>query len=249
MSDDGNELTVLGHIGEFRKRLVRSVIAVTIVTIIAFIFARQIFYFLILPAEGINLIYVEMTEMIGTYMKVCLAAGIVVTMPYITYQALMFVSPALSRSEKKYMYLVMPWVGLMFIAGVAFGYFILLPPATKFLITFGSDIATPQIKIGNYIGLITRLLLAIGFVFEMPVITTFLSRIGIIKPKWLSDKRKIAIIFAFILAALITPTFDPINQILVAVPLVILYELSILLSKLVYKKKVDKKTPVSSPAA
>lgn len=249
MSDSGKDLSVLGHLDELRKRLIRSVIAVAIATLIAFIFAKQIFYFLILPAEGINLIYIEMTEMVGTYMKVCLAAGLVVTMPYITYQGLMFISPALKRSEKKYIYLALPWIGLMFIAGVAFGYFILLPPATKFLITFGSDIATPQIKIGNYIGLITRLLLAIGFVFEMPVITTFLSRIGVIKPKWLSDKRKIAVIFSFILAAIITPTFDPINQILVAIPMVVLYELSILLSRLVYKKKVDVVTPASSPAS
>ncbi len=248
MSDDGKDLSVLGHIDELRKRLIRSVIAVAIATLIAFIFAKQIFYFLILPAEGINLIYIEMTEMIGTYMKVCLAAGLVVTMPYITYQGLMFISPALKHNEKKYVYLALPWIGLMFIAGVAFGYFILLPPATKFLITFGSDIATPQIKIGNYIGLVTRLLLAIGLVFEMPVITTFLSRIGVIKPKWLSDRRKIAIIFAFVLAAIITPTFDPINQIMVAIPLVVLYELSILLSRLVYKKRTDVVTPESSPA-
>jgi len=111
----------------------------------------------------------------------------------------------------------------MFLGGVAFGYFIQIPPATKFLITFGSEIATPQIKIGNYISIVSRLLVAIGLVFEMPVVTTFLSRLGIITPKWLANKRKVAIIFAFILGAIITPTFDPINQTLVAAPLIILY--------------------------
>ena len=125
----------------------------------------------------------------------------------------------------------------MFGAGVIFSYFILVPPATKFLLTWGSDIATPQIKIGNYISVVTRLLLAVGLVFELPVITTFLSRLGIITPKWLSDKRKLAIIFAFILAAIITPTFDPINQSLVAIPLIILYEMSIWLAKLVQRKQ------------
>lgn len=239
MSDAKQELSILSHIDELRSRLIKSVIAVVITTLIAFVFAKQIFYFLILPAEGINLVYIEMTEMIGTYMKVCLAAGIFLAMPYITYQSIMFISPALSRREKKYVYFILPWVGLMFIGGVAFGYFILIPPATNFLITFGSDIATPQIKIGNYIGLVTRLLLAIGFVFELPVVTTFLSRIGVLKPEWLSSRRKMAIIVSFILAALITPTFDPINQILVAIPMVALYELSIWLSKLVYRKKDD----------
>ena len=248
MSDD-KKLTILGHLLELRKRLIKSVIAVAITTLISFIFAKQIFYILILPAEGINLIFIEMTEMIGTYMKVCLASGIILAMPYIVFQFIMFVSPALTRKEKKYVYLVLPWIALMFAAGVAFSYFILIPPATKFLITFGSDIATPQIKIGNYISIVTRLLLAIGLVFEMPVITTFLSRLGVITPKWLSSKRKMAVIFAFILAAIITPTFDPLNQSLVAVPLVILYEMSIWLAKLVQRRKPELVPAVSPPVS
>lgn len=248
MSND-RKLTIFGHLGELRKQLIRSVIAIAVTSLISFIFAKQIFYILILPAAGINLIYIEMTEMIGTYMKVCIASGIVLAMPYLAYQGIMFVSPALTSKEKRYVYVALPWIALMFMAGVAFGYFILVPPAISFLITFGSDIATPQIKIGNYISIVTRLLLAIGFAFEMPVITTFLARLGIIKPKWLSDRRKPAIIIAFILAAIITPTFDPINQILVAVPLIVLYELSIWLAKLVQRKESRVVTPVSSPAS
>lgn len=248
MSND-RKLTIFGHLGELRKQLIRSVIAIAVTSLISFIFAKQIFYILILPAAGINLIYIEMTEMIGTYMKVCIASGIVLAMPYLAYQGIIFVSPALTSKEKRYVYVALPWIALMFMAGVAFGYFILVPPAINFLITFGSDIATPQIKIGNYISIVTRLLLAIGFAFEMPVITTFLARLGIIKPKWLSDRRKPAIIIAFILAAIITPTFDPINQILVAVPLIVLYELSIWLAKLVQRKESRVVTPVSSPAS
>jgi sec-independent protein translocase protein TatC len=236
MSSNGR-LTVLGHLGELRSRLIRSVIAVVITSIIAFIFADWIFYFLVLPAGSINLIYVEMTEMLGTYMRVCLAAGIALAMPYLVYQVIMFVSPALTPREKKYIYLALPWIGLMFIGGVLFGYFVLIPPALKFLLGFGSNIATPQIKIGSYISLVTRLLLAIGLVFELPVITTFLAKIGVVKAKWLASKRRPAIIFAFILAAVITPTFDPINQTLVAAPLVVLYELSIWLARLVQKKE------------
>jgi sec-independent protein translocase protein TatC len=246
MSDD-KKLTVLGHLGELRSRLVKCVIVVVITSLISFIFAKQIFNILILPAEGIELIYIEMTEMIGTYMRVSLASGIILAMPYLIYQAIMFISPALTRKEKKYVYLILPWVTLMFVGGVAFGYFILVPPATKFLITFGSDIATPQIKIGNYISIITRLLVAIGIVFELPVLTTFLARIGVITPKWLANKRKLAIIFAFILAAIITPTFDPINQSLVAIPLVILYEMSIWLAKLVHRGKKEEGLAPATP--
>ncbi len=235
MSDD-KRLTVLEHISELRRRLIRCLIAVSVTTIISFVFAKQIFEILKSPAGEINLIFIEMTEMIGTYMRVSLVSGIILAMPYLVYQLIMFISPALTRREKKRVYLILPWVALMFVGGVIFAYFILVPPAVKFLVTFGSDIATPQIKIGNYISIVSRLLLSIGLVFEMPVITTFLARLGIITPKWLSDKRRPAIILAFILAAIITPTFDPVNQILVAAPLIILYEVSIWLAKLVQRK-------------
>jgi sec-independent protein translocase protein TatC len=231
------KLTVLGHLHELRNRLIKCVIALVITTVVAFVFADWIFYALILPTGGIQLIYIEMTEMLGTYMRVALAGGIVLAMPYLVYQVIMFVAPALTAGEKKYVYLILPWVGLMFVGGVIFGYFVLIPPAIRFLLTFGSNIAIPQIKVGSYISLVTRLLLAIGLVFELPVITTFLARIGIIKAKWLADRRRIAIILAFVLGAVITPTFDPINQTLVAVPLIVLYEMSIWLARLVQKKE------------
>jgi sec-independent protein translocase protein TatC len=244
---DDKKSPILGHLREMRGRLIRCVIAVVITTGISFIFAKQIFQVLIIPAGDIDLIFIEMTEMLGTYMKVCLTSGIILAMPYIIFQLLMFVSPALTHKEKKYVYVILPFVGMMFIAGVVFGYYILVPPGMRFLTTFGSDIATPQIKIGNYISVVTRLLLAIGFVFEMPVVSTFLARLGVLTPKWLSGKRKPAIILALIVAAIITPTFDPVNQLLVAVPLIVLYEMCIWLAKLVQRKTGQVVMPVSSP--
>src|SRR4030042_766724 len=195
---DNNKLTILGHFRELRNRLIKCVIAVIITTTISFIFAEHIFDILIRPAGEINLIFVEMTEMFGAYVVVSLISGIILAMPYITLQFFLFVAPALTRKEKKYVYLLLPWVGMMFIAGVVFGYFVLIPPAVKFLMNFGIDIATPQIRIGNYISVVSRLLLAIGYVFEMPVVTTFLSRLGVITSKWLADKRKPAMILAFV---------------------------------------------------
>ncbi len=237
MSNDGKKLSILGHLVELRKRLVRSLIAVVITSILSFVFYQRIFDILIRPLpQGISLIFIEITEMLGTIMRVCLGAGIILAIPYLTYELIMFVSPALTRKEKRYVYLILPWVSLMFAAGVVFAYFILIPRMIGFLLTFGSDIAVPQIRIGNYISFVTRLLLVIGLVFEMPVLTTFLSRLGVLKSKWLADKRRAAIIIAFVLAAIITPTIDPINQSLVAVPLIILYEMSIWLAKLVQRK-------------
>ncbi len=242
---DTEKMSVLGHLLELRKRLIRSIIAVAVASVIAFVFYDWIFYLLKLPAEGINLVYIEMTEMIGTIMKVCLFAGIILAMPYLVYQGIMFVSPALTSREQKYVYLILPWIALMFLGGVVFAYFILIPPATRFLLSFGADIAVPEIRVGNYVSLVARLLLAVGLVFEMPVITTFLARLGILKPKWLSERRRTAVIVAFILAAIITPTFDPINQSLVAIPLIVLYEMSIWLAKLVQKKEPAAVTPES----
>ena len=254
MSTNEKKLSVLGHIAELRKRLIRSVIAVVITAGLSFIFYHQIFGILIGPApEDITLQAIEMTEMIGTIMRVCLVSGIILAMPYLTYELIMFVSPALTGKEKKYVYLILPWIALMFAGGVVFAYFILIPRITGFLLTFGSDIGrdiatvTIEPRIGNYINVVTRLLLAVGLVFEMPVLTTFLARLGILKPKWLSDRRRTAFIVAFILAAIITPTIDPINQSLVAAPLIVLYELSIWLAKLVHKKEPAVGTPISSP--
>jgi len=158
MNDGGKKLTLLGHVQELRRRLIRSVIAVVITTAISFVFYDWIFRILILPAHGAKLIFIEMMEMVGTIMKVCLASGLILAMPYLTLQAIMFISPALTRREKRYIYILLSWIAFMFLSGVVFGYFILIPPATTFLLTFGSDIATPQIKIGNYISIITRLL-------------------------------------------------------------------------------------------
>ena len=238
MSDDEQKLTVLGHLAELRKRLIRGLIAVAIASVLAFAFYQQIFDILIGPAPpNLNLQAIEMTEMLGTIMRVCLVSGLILAMPYLTYELIMFVSPALTRREKRYVYLILPWIALMFAAGVLFSYFILIPRMIGFLMTFGSGIASIEPRIGSYINVVTRLLLAVGLVFEMPVLTTFLARLGVLKPKWLADKRKIALILAFILAAMITPTIDPINQTLVALPLVILYEMSIWLARLVYRKE------------
>ena len=233
-----NKTTTLGHLSELRSRIIKCVIALLLTTIICFVFTEQIFRILTLPVTGtgLKLVYIDMTEMLGTYMMVSLSAGIALAMPYLVYQVLMFIFPGLTPVERRYVMVALPWIVFMFVAGVAFSYFVLMPPAIRFLLTFGSDIAVPQIRIGSYITLVTRVMLATGVIFELPVISTFLARLGIITSSWLASKRKIAIIGAFVLGAIITPTFDPINQSLVSGPLIILFEMSIWLAKLVQKR-------------
>lgn len=263
MSSGGFTTSILGHLVELRDRLTRSVIAIAITTAIAFAFGDKVFAiitfeseltrpifdflhnkFMLAQAPSFTLIAIELTENFSSYMKVCLVAGIIVAMPYLLYELVMFVSPALTPKEKRYVYIIFPWVSLMFIVGVIFAYFILLPPAITFLINFGSDFATPQIRVENYISVLTRLLLAVGLIFELPVLITFLARLGVVSPKWLAGQRKFALILAFVVGGIITPTFDPINQLLVSIPLILLYEISIWLAKIVYRKK---KSP--APAA
>jgi sec-independent protein translocase protein TatC len=248
MSDSEKNLSILGHFSEMRKRLIRSVIVLVITIIVAFVFWKDLVEILMYPApEGITLQAVKMTEMFGTTMRICLVAGIILAMPYLTYELLMFVSPALTRSEKKYVYIVLPWIALMFIGGVVFAYFIMIPNITAFLLNWGADLITPQPMFSDYINIVTRMLLISGLIFELPVLITFLARIGIIRPQWLASKWRGAVIISFILAAIITPTPDPLNQSIVAGVLIFLYGLSLFLARLVYRKQsTDEEIEMSS---
>lgn len=236
MADD-KKISFMGHLIELRKRLIRVVIAVAITTAISFPLAKYIIQLLETRAEGIELIYIEMTEMIGTYFKVMFFTGLALAMPVLIYEVVMFARPALTSKEKRYLFTMLPAVLVFFAIGVVFAYFVLIPPAAKFLITFGSDIATPQIRVGNFVSLMVRLIFAIGVCFELPILMYFLTKIGVVTVQKMSRFRKFAIVGAFIIAAIITPTFDPINQSIVAIPLILLYEVGLLLSRIAQRGK------------
>lgn len=235
MGESQSRTSVLGHLGELRTRLFRSAIAVGVAAVLAFIFYERVFALLLYPAGDIELIFVDMTEMFSTVLLVSVISGIVVAIPYLTYEFVMFVSPALTSREKRHFYVVLPWMVVMFFAGVAFGYFMLVPAAVPFLLGFGGDIATPQIRVSNYVSVVARMLLVSGIIFEMPVVTTFLARIGIVSAEWLAGKRKIVVVGAFVVGAILTPP-DVITQVIMALPLILLYELSILLARIVGKR-------------
>ncbi len=227
----------MGHLKELRSCLLRSVIALLIALPISFFIAKYVFDILMKPVPGIHLIYTEITEMLGTYAKVTLIIAVILALPFIVYQLVMFVRPALTKRERSYVYVMLPAIAICFLIGATFAYFILLPPALNFLFTFGSDIAQPMIKVGNYVSVLTSLLFWVGMCFEIPIILFFLSKIGVIKPEWLSKFRKVAYIVALIIGAAITPTLDPVNQSLVAIPIIVLYEFGIILAKIARRKK------------
>lgn len=236
MSDD-KQLSFMGHLKELRSCLTRSVIALVVAIPISFYAAKYVFDILMKPVPGIKLIYTEVTEMLGTYAKVTLIIAVILTLPFIVYQLVMFVRPALTKRERNYVYIMLPAIAICFLIGATFAYFVLLPPALQFLFTFGSDIAEPMIKVGNYVSVLTNLLFWIGLCFEIPIVIFFLAKIGIVRTQWLTKFRKAAYIIAFIIGAVITPTFDPVNQSLVAIPIIILYEFGIILSRIARRKK------------
>lgn len=232
-----SRMGILAHLEEIRRRMKWSLVAIIVTTSVSFAFAKYLFKILMLPAQGFKPVFTEMPEMFATYIKVSIVSGFVLVTPFLLYQLVMFVNPALTRGERRFLFSMLPVVFLFFAGGVAFGYFILLPPAIKFLLTFGSDIATPMIKIGNYINLVTMLLFWIGLSFELPAVLFFLAKLGVVSAEGLAKKRRFALIGAFILGAVITPTFDPVNQSLVAIPLIVLYELGIILSRFARRKR------------
>ena len=234
----GKRLPIGEHLVELRRRLTWSAFAVLLTTGAAFVFHEQILTLLMEPAQGFaNMpdekpIYTDLTEFLGIAMKTSLLVGLFSALPFVLFQAVMFVAPGLSPKERVYLYILLPVSLLVFLAGAAFGYRVLFPPAVRFLLGFGSDIATPFIRIGNYVNLMLSLLFWMGVVFETPVVLFFLSKIGVVTPEFLARQRRYAVIVAFILGALITPTFDPINQSLVALPIIVLYEVGIWLARL-----------------
>ena len=239
------KLSITEHLLELRSRLIKSVIALCVCIGISIPLAHYVFDILKSRAPGIDLVFINVTEMLGTYMKVVFYCGIALSLPYLIYQLVRFLSPAMTDKEKRYLYFSMPLVVLLFVAGVCFAYFIFLPPALNILLHFGGDIARPMIDVSSYVSVLVRLLLAVGLVFEIPLVITLLAKLGVVSPQKLAKGRKWAVLAAFVLGAIITPTVDPINQTLIAAPIIVLYELSIWLAKLVYPRKALAPSPAT----
>jgi sec-independent protein translocase protein TatC len=241
MSDEKQPF--LAHLEELRKRLIVCAIAVGAGFVISYIFSKQLFSLLILPLTKVlppesRLIFTSLPEMFIAYIKVALIAGIILAVPVIFYELWMFLAPALYQREKRYVVPFVLFSTILFVAGSLFGYFVVFPYGFKFFISFATeDIqALPSVK--QYFSFAIRLLLAFGLVFEMPVAVLFLTKIGLITPESMRKYRKFAILGSFILAAILTPP-DVATQLMMALPLIILYELSIFISRGVYRKRQE----------
>lgn len=223
---------LLEHLEELRERLIKSAIALIVAILFSLFFTGRLLKVLISPMGELKPVFLRPTEMIVTYLKVAFIAGVALAMPVIVYQLVKFILPALYPHERRYLYWLIPSATFSFLAGLAFAYFVMLPFAVKYLLTFGGDVARAQWTIGEYINFVTNFLFWIGITFELPLIIYFLSKLGLVSPAWLSRNRKYAIAVIAIVAAVITPTPDPFNMSLVMIPLILLYEVGVLISKL-----------------
>jgi sec-independent protein translocase protein TatC len=232
LSDRDKELSLMQHLGELRSRLMVASFAVLIATAAAFFFAKDIILALEAPAHlGKPLQIISPTEGFTTYMRVALFSGIALAMPVILYEIYAYVDPALRPNERRFLLTLGPFVLALFIGGMAFCYFLLLPNAINFLFTFGSDVFEAAPRASEYVSFVTTFILGVGLVFEMPIIIFALTRIGLVSRSWLAKQRRYVVLFVFIAGAIITPTPDPFNQTLVAVPMYLLFELGLLLSR------------------
>lgn len=240
MSDE--QLPFTSHLEELRKRLVISAIAALIGFIACYSFAEQLFEYLSEPVrnalpDGSSLVFITATEPFFTYLKVAALAGVVLALPVILWQVWGFIAPGLYQKEKRY---AVPFVltsFLCFAAGTYFGFMFVFPTIFTFLIKFGTATGelNAMLSMGSYLTLSTRLLIAFGLVFELPIVIFFLARIGVVDHKWLSRNRKFALLAAFVFGAILTPP-DLFSQTSIALPFVILYEVGIVVARIFGKK-------------
>ncbi|MDP3790941.1 MAG: twin-arginine translocase subunit TatC [Candidatus Omnitrophota bacterium] len=227
------DLTFVGHLEELRRRIIVSLIFITIVSVLAFPCASKILAILKIPSAGFigKLVFFDPQEAFLIHIKIAFFAGLAVSMPVILYQLWAFISPAIETNTKKIGSLFLFFSVGAFASGVSFGFFILLPAALKFLLSFSGNNLEPLISASNYISFVLGLTLGCGLVFEMPVLSFILSKIGIINYRFLRKMWKYAVIVIFIMAAIVTPSPDVFNMTIIAMPMLFLYELSIWISK------------------
>jgi sec-independent protein translocase protein TatC len=238
-----DEMPLTSHLEELRKRLMIASLSWLVAFLGCYSVAEKLFKILSEPVQsalpkGSSLVFIQATEPFFTYLKVAAVAGVLVALPIIMWQIWGFIAPALYKNEKRF---AVPFVlasCFCFGVGTYFGFFFVFPTIFTFLVKFGtgSGEINAMLSMGAYLTLSTRLLFAFGMVFELPIIIFFLSRMGIVDYKWLAAKRKIALLLAFVIGAVLTPP-DVFSQASIAVPFILLYEVGIIVARLFGKKK------------
>ena len=246
MKDD-DKLPFTAHLEELRKRLITCLAAVGIGFLISYGFKEKLFYILTRPLisvmePGDKIIFTGLPEAFFTYLKVSFLFGLILAAPVILYQFWMFVAPGLYKNERHLLFPIVFLSSFFFIGGALFGYFIVFPFGFKFFLGFATETIKPLPAMREYLSFSSKLLLAFGLVFELPLVITFLSRMGLVTVDFLKKNRKYAILLFFVAAAILTPP-DVVTQVMMALPLMLLYEISILGARIFARRKPAKEQP------
>jgi len=254
-----NKMPLTGHLGDLRKRLLISFGTLFVTFLVSFAFSENIFKLVMFPLkkrllvstdnpylrfipqdklQDIKLVFLAPAEAFWMHIKIAFVAGLIMALPVIFYQVWKFVSPGLLQKERRY---VVPFIFVatsLFLVGAAFCFLIVLPFAMRFLLTYKvGDFLSPMLSIGRYVDFCLKFILSFGAVFELPIAVVFFVRMGLVTPRTLAKNRKFAVLGAFIIAAILTPTPDFFNQTLMAVPMIVLYEAGIIIARIFVRKK------------
>ena len=229
--NDATYMSVLDHIREFRGRLIKAAIALAVTSLLTSVFAGDIIKFLIQP-YGAKLQTLGPTENVITYFRVALLSGAALAMPVIIYQLLAFAIPGLTRAERRWIILGMPFATLLFVVGILFAWYVMVPVAVDFLANFRSDLFLNEWTAREYISFVVSVAFWIGLSFQTPLVTFILAKVGLVTPGFLARNWRFAVVIVAVVAAIITPTVDRFNMALLMLPLLALYGLSIVLAML-----------------
>lgn len=230
------KLTMLEHLEELRKRIIVIAVSVLLASIISYIYIDKITDIFLKPAQGMDFVYLNPSELFLTYITIALTMGIVISTPIILYQIWVFVKPGLKKKERLYLSLSLIMAIFFFIIGVAFSYFVIIPITIKFFVGISRDEILPFFSIKSYVSFCSSIFFSFGLTFQLPILIMLLTQLNLITPMLLKKARKYLVLLIFIVAAVLTPP-DVISQVLMALPLWLLLELSITLSSIIYKKK------------
>ncbi len=239
-----SEMLLTEHLEELRRRLIIAVAAIGVGTLVSYYFSEELFKILmapllaVMPADG-GLIFTGLTETFFTYLKISLLAGFFIASPVIIFQIWRFTAPGLYAEEKRYVFPFVFFASIFFVGGALFGYFVVFPFGFKFFMGFATDFIRPMPSVREYFSFAVRMLFAFGVVFELPVVTAFLAMFGLIRAETLINKRKYAILASFVIAAVLTPP-DVASQLMMAGPIIVLYEISIIVARICGRKRAEK---------
>lgn len=221
------EMTIIEHLDELRKKLIICIIFTLIFSSVAYIKSASIIDILKLPLGDIDLVFITPVEGFLTKLKVAVFGGMVLASPVMFLQTLLFISPAMYKKEKIFLFLSLPFIICLFFGGIYFCFAFILPTTLKFLMSFSNDSMQPMLSVSKYFSFVIMMTLSIGLVFELPLVMLLLSKFGIIKYEILAKKRKYALLIIVVITAILTPTPDAFTLLAVSLPLVVLFELSL----------------------